>query len=99
MLCEVVELVAGVGALVAGLRVVKPKHVVAKFFHEMPTDMITICALGKGHVTDGTLAADVDSLGLVDIRFTFFFDQSLVSLKETRNVLAMQYGEEDLKLD
>jgi len=67
VLCEVVELVAGVGALVAGLRVVKPKHVVAKFFHEMPTDMITICALGKGHVTDGTLAADVDSLGLVDI--------------------------------
>ena len=82
VLGQVVELVTGVGALVAGLSVVKSEHVVPKFFHEMPTDVITICAFGKSHVTDGTLTADVDSLWLVDKRFTFFFDQRLVSLKK-----------------
>ncbi len=66
VLGQVVELVTSVWALVASLRVVKAEDVVSKFFHKMPTDVIAIGSFCEGHVTDGTLTTDIDSLRFVD---------------------------------
>ena len=47
MLGQIVKLVAGVVTLIAGLGVVKAQNIIAELFHEMPTNVVTICALGK----------------------------------------------------
>jgi hypothetical protein len=66
MLGQIVKLVTGVVALVASLIVVKAENIVPKFFHKMPTNVITIGALGKRLVTNGTGSSNVDALRLVD---------------------------------